>query len=68
MGTLIAGGAHSAIAHWLYREPAGQLYHWWWVMLGGLVSAWLLAWLWQRGGKALPAKGREEVEELAVSA
>jgi sodium transport system permease protein len=60
--------AHRWIAAWLYREPAGQLYHWWWVALGALVSAVLLAWLWQTGSKeSLRNTGCEALEELAVS-
>jgi sodium transport system permease protein len=68
MGTLIANAAHRSIAAWLYRNPGAQLYHWWWVVLGALISASLLAWLWKGNGGAFSHKDREAVEELAVSA
>jgi hypothetical protein len=38
------------------------------VGLGALVSALLLAWLWQSGSKEHHRKEREAIEELAVSA
>jgi sodium transport system permease protein len=68
MGTLTANSAQHSVAAWLYRNPNLQLYHWWWVVLGTVISASLLAWLWQGGGKAFTRKGREAFEELAVSA
>jgi sodium transport system permease protein len=68
MGTLAANPAQRWIAAWLYRNPTGQLYHWWWVVLGALISAALLTWLAQSGGKASPRKGREAFEELAIPA
>jgi sodium transport system permease protein len=68
MATLMANGAHHSVATWLYRNPTGQLYHWWWVLLSVLISVTLLVWLWQAGSKRSPREGREAFEELAVSA
>jgi sodium transport system permease protein len=68
MATLTANGAHHALAAWLYRNPTGQLYHWWWVLLSALISAALLAWLLQSGARKPSSEGREALEELAVSA
>jgi sodium transport system permease protein len=68
MGSRANDPALRRIATWLYRDPAGQLYHWWWVVLGTLVSALLLSWLWQSGGRRPVRKGREAFEEIAVSA
>jgi sodium transport system permease protein len=68
MATLVASSAQRSIGTWLYRYPKEQLYHWWWVALGALISALLLAWLWKEDSKASPRQGREAFEELAVSA
>jgi sodium transport system permease protein len=68
MGSVASDQAHRWIAAWLYREPAGQLYHWWWVVLGALVSALLLVWLLKSDSRA-PARGAREAfeEPLVVS-
>jgi sodium transport system permease protein len=68
MGARANNPALHRIATWLYRDPVGQLYHWWWVVLGTLVSALLLSWLWQSGGRRPVRKGRAALEEVAVSA
>ena len=68
MAAVASDQAHRWIATWLYRDPAGQLYHWWWVALGALISAVLLVWLWQTGAKEAPQnQGCAAWEELAVS-
>ena len=67
MGTLASEPGHRWIGLWLYRNPTQQLYHWWWAALGAVVSALLLAWLWQSGTEAPAREGREALEELAVS-
>jgi sodium transport system permease protein len=64
LGTLAADPAHRRIAEWLYRRPADGLYHWWWVALGTLASALLLAWLWRNGGRAPSPKKKHEVPDL----
>ena len=38
------------------------------ILLGALISALLLAWLWKSGGKASGRQEQEACEELAVSA
>jgi sodium transport system permease protein len=70
MGAAASDKGQRWIATWLYRDPAGQLYHWWWVVLGGLVSALLLTWLWKSGSWAPPTRGTREAskEPVAVSA
>src|SRR5262249_40034250 len=68
MGALTANPAQRSLAVWLYRNPSAQLYHWWWVALGALISASLLVWLWKGDGGAFPRKDHEALEELAVSA
>jgi sodium transport system permease protein len=68
MGSLLANPAQRAVGAWLYRDPSAQLYRWWWVVLGALLSALLLAWLWRVDGKPSRPKGREVVEELVASA
>ncbi|MEA2630119.1 MAG: sodium transport system permease protein, partial [Chloroflexota bacterium] len=64
LGTLAADPAHRRLAEWLYRRPADGLYHWWWVALGTLASALLLAWLWRSGGRAPSPKKKHEVPDL----
>jgi sodium transport system permease protein len=68
MGSVAAAKAPPAILGWLYRNRDEQLYHWYWVVLGALASALLLAWLWRSGRPAAPLQEREVREELAVSA
>jgi sodium transport system permease protein len=68
MGTLAAQQAYRPITAWLYRNSDEQLYHWWWVTLGALASALLLAWLWKNGREAPTPKRRQACEPVAVSA
>jgi sodium transport system permease protein len=68
MGTLAGDPAHRGLADWLYRRPADQLYHWWWVVLGVLASALLLARLCRSDGKPSPRDRREAREQLEISA
>jgi sodium transport system permease protein len=68
MGTLANDPAQRWIATWLYRRPADQLYHWYWVVLGALASCLLLAWLVRSGGPTAPEKECEVREPLVVSA
>jgi sodium transport system permease protein len=68
MGTLAAQPASRPITVWLYRNRDEQLYHWWWVALGALASALLLAWLWKNGREARAPKEHKACEPLAVSA
>ena len=66
MGAVAGDQAHRWIATWLYRDPTRRLYHWWWVVLGALISAVLLAWLWQSGGRAA-RRGRASREDRSWS-
>jgi sodium transport system permease protein len=68
MASLVAGGSHRWLVGWLYRDPEKLLYHGWWVALGAVVSAVLLARLWRRGRKGPRPEGSEAYEELAVPA
>jgi sodium transport system permease protein len=62
MGNLAADPTHQRIAGWLYRRPADGLYHWWWVALGALASAFLLYRLWGERHLVPPVKKPESGE------
>jgi sodium transport system permease protein len=68
MGAAASDPAYRWIATWLYRDPAGQLYLWWWVVSGTVVSALLLAWLWRSGTREPPRKMGDGFGELAACA
>jgi sodium transport system permease protein len=63
MGTMAAEPAYRRFAGWLYRRPADGLYHWWWVALGAVASALLVAWLWQSGAPD-PAPKEHKARDL----
>ena len=56
-GSWLAEPSSRPVAVWLYRDPAEGLYHWWWIVLGALISGALLVVL--REGEPLePRPGR----------
>jgi sodium transport system permease protein len=64
-GFLIERPGADRVVGWIYRNPAEGLYHWWWVAVCAVLSAFLLYDLWKRNRDRTSGPIEEEQPSVA---